>query len=66
VVVELRDGTLREYDLDARVHGWMCAECGAVDAGEGHSAPCGHDDGHCTERVLTAAAMRPPGAALRA
>ena len=66
VVVELRDGTLREYDLDARRHGWLCAVCGAVDAGKGHDAPCGHADGHCTERVLAAAARRPAGTVLAA
>ena len=67
VVVELRDGSLREYDLDARIHGWMCAECGMVDAGEDHHlTPCGHGDGHCTERVLAAAAMRVPGTVLSA
>ena len=64
VVVQLRDDSLREYDLDARVHGWMCAVCGTVDAGEGHSAPCGHDDGFCTERQLAAAAKAGPGAVL--
>ena len=64
VVVELRDGTLAEFDLDARVHGWLCATCGAVDPGEDHAAPCGHDAGHCTERVLAAAALRPPGTVL--
>ena len=64
VVVKLRDGRLAEYDLDARRHGWMCATCGTVDEGEGHVAPCGHDEGFCTDRVLAAAAMAGPDGVL--
>jgi hypothetical protein len=47
-------GVPREFDLDARVHGWLCFECGELDTGEGHTAPCGHERGYCTERVLNA------------
>jgi hypothetical protein len=63
VVIELRDGSLVERDLDAYRDGaWLCAECGTVD--EGQPGVCDHTEGHCIARVRAAAAKAAPGAVL--